>query len=326
MRTLGALLAAGFLMASAGGAMAEPVKFVTIGHSYYSGPLFVAQQEKIFERHGLEASVTVVGGGPLALQAVLSKNADIGILSYEHVLTAAVQGKQVVSFFNIVNRPTSDVVASRAMMEGSKGLSLKDKVLRLKGKRIGVPAAAGTGDKITKAFARMYGLNASDFIMVFSGAETASYIAAFKRDLIDAAVVPEPAGLIARDQKVGDIYLDLMGGEVPSFSQMIFMTLVATPERMKERPDLIRKVAAVFAEAHRLMKSDPKRGIAIMKREYPSMDESMNEQLYQMLNAAWTKDGRMTEADGKATADYLEPKGDVPLDISKTFSNEFLPK
>ncbi len=46
-----------------------------------------------------------VQGGPLALQAVLTKQADIGILSYEHVLTVAVQGKRIVAFFNIANRP-----------------------------------------------------------------------------------------------------------------------------------------------------------------------------------------------------------------------------
>ena len=40
-------------------------------------------------------------GGALALQATLTKQADVGILSYEHVLTAAVQGKRIVAFYSV---------------------------------------------------------------------------------------------------------------------------------------------------------------------------------------------------------------------------------
>ena len=58
-------------------------------------------QEKLFQKYGLEPEISYVQGGPLALQAVLTKQADVGILSYEHVLTVAVQGKRIVSFFNI---------------------------------------------------------------------------------------------------------------------------------------------------------------------------------------------------------------------------------
>src|SRR4249919_3527014 len=75
-------------------ASAETVKITNIGHGYYSGALYVAVQEKLFEKYGLEPEVSYVQGGPLALQAVLTKQADIGILSYEHVLTVAVQGKR----------------------------------------------------------------------------------------------------------------------------------------------------------------------------------------------------------------------------------------
>ncbi|MEI7805281.1 MAG: ABC transporter substrate-binding protein [Hyphomicrobiales bacterium] len=80
-------------------ASAEPVKIVNIGHGYYSGALYVAKQEKLFEKYGLEPDISYVQGGALALQAALTKQADVSIVSYEHILTAAVQGKRVVGFF-----------------------------------------------------------------------------------------------------------------------------------------------------------------------------------------------------------------------------------
>src|SRR5262245_6981083 len=84
-------LAAVIALALGSAAAAEPVKITNIGHGYYSGALYVAKQEKLFEKHGLEPDISFVQGGALALQAALTKQADVSILSYEHILTAGVQ-------------------------------------------------------------------------------------------------------------------------------------------------------------------------------------------------------------------------------------------
>jgi ABC-type nitrate/sulfonate/bicarbonate transport system substrate-binding protein len=124
-----------------GAASAEPVKITNIGHGYYSGALYVAKQEKIFEKHGLEPDISYVQGGALALQAALTKQADVSILSYEHILTAGVQGKRVVGFFNICNRPVNNVIASEKLIAGSEKLGIEDKIKRLKGQRVAMPSA-----------------------------------------------------------------------------------------------------------------------------------------------------------------------------------------
>src|SRR5574339_1106299 len=147
------LLLAALLALLPCGAGAEPVKIVNIGHGYFSGPLYVAKQEKLFEKHGLEPDITYVQGGALALQAVLTKQVDVGILSYEHVLTAAVQGKLIVSFFNIANRPVNNIIASSKLVAASEKLGVGEKVALLKGGRVGVPSANGSGEKMLKVLA-----------------------------------------------------------------------------------------------------------------------------------------------------------------------------
>ena len=84
---------------------------------------------------GLEPQISYVQGGPLALQSVLTKDADVGILSYEHVLTVAAQGKRIVSFFCIANRPVNNVIASDKLIAGSEKMSVEEKIRRLKGAR-----------------------------------------------------------------------------------------------------------------------------------------------------------------------------------------------
>ena len=141
-------------------ASAEPVKITNIGHGYYSGALYVAKQEKLFEKYGLDPDVSYVQGGALALQAVLTKQSDVSILSYEHILTAAAQGKRIVALYNLCNRPVNNVIANDKLSAGAEQLSIEAKIKHLKGARVAMPSAAGSGEKMLGVLARKYGVDA----------------------------------------------------------------------------------------------------------------------------------------------------------------------
>lgn len=308
-------------------ATAETVKITNIGHGYYSGALYVAKREKLFEKYGLEPEISFVQGGPLALQAALTKQADVSVVSYEHILTSAVQGKQVVAIFNIANRPVNNVIGNDKLMQGSEKLSVEDKIKRLKGMRVAMPSAGGSGEKMLGVLAKKYGLTLpGDITSVYLGAEAPSYVAAFQRDLIDAALPFEPAGVLVQQSGKGKIYLNMMNGEVPEVRDILFMVLGTHPDNIKEKPEMLRKVAAVFSEAVKILKGDPKRGKALMALEYPSMTPETNEEAYNIVSQIWTMDGKMSEAQARATFNYLQPSGTQPVNFPTTFTNEFLPK
>jgi NitT/TauT family transport system substrate-binding protein len=308
-------------------AYAETVKITNIGHGYYSGALYVAKREKLFEKYGLEADISFVQGGPLALQAALTKQADVAVVSYEHILTAAVQGKQVVAFFNIANRPVNNVIASEKLMAGSEKLSVEDKIKRLKGMRVAMPSAGGSGEKMLSVLAKKYGLTLpGDITSVYLGAEAPSYVAAFQRDLIDAALPFEPSGVLVQQAGKGQIYLNMMSGEVPEVRDILFMVLATHPDNIREKPELLRKVASAIGDAVKILKGDPKRGKALMALEYPSMTPETNDQAYQIVSQIWTKDGKISETQARATFAYLQPSGPQTVNFPTTFTNEFLPK
>ncbi|HEY4141717.1 MAG TPA: ABC transporter substrate-binding protein [Pseudolabrys sp.] len=308
-------------------AFAETVKITNIGHGYYSGALYVAKREKLFEKYGLEADISFVQGGPLALQAALTKQADVAVVSYEHILTSAVQGKQVVAFFNIANRPVNNVIGNDKLMAGAEKLSVEDKIKRLKGMRVAMPSAGGSGEKMLTVLAKKYGLTLpGDITSVYLGAEAPSYVAAFQRDLIDAALPFEPAGVLVQQSGKGKIFLNMMNGEVPEVRDILFMVLATHPDNIKEKPELLRKVAAVFTDAVKILKNDPKKGKALMALEYPSMTPETNDEAYNIVSQIWTKDGKMTEAQARATFNYLQPSGPQQVNFPTTFTNDFLPK
>jgi NitT/TauT family transport system substrate-binding protein len=308
-------------------ACAEPVKITNIGHGYYSAALYVAKQEKLFEKYGLEPEISYVQGGALALQATLTKQADVGILSYEHVLTVAVQGKRVVSFYNIANRPVNNVIANEELFKGSETLSIEEKIKRLKGARVAMPSANGSGEKMLGVLARKYNLTLpGDIKSVYLGAEAGAYVAAFQRELIDAALPFEPAGVLVQQAGKGKVFLNMMNGEIPEFRDILFMTLATHPDNIRDKPELLRKVAQVFTDATNILKTDPARAKALLAKEYPTMTPETNEQAYATVNQIWPANGRMTEAQARATFSYLQPEGTVPVDFPSTFTNEFLPR
>ena len=97
-------------------------------------------------------------------------------------------------------------------------------------------------------------------------------MAAFQRDLIDAALPFEPAGVLVQQAGKGKIYLNMMNGEIPEFRDILFMTLATHPDNLKDKPELLRKVAQVFTEATKILKTEPQRAKALLAKEYPDHD------------------------------------------------------
>ena len=319
------VVAAGLLFSFA--ASAETVRITNIGHGYYSGALYIAKREKLFEKYGLEPDISFVQGGALALQAALTKQSDVSIVSYEHILTSAVQGKQVVAFFNIANRPVNNVIGNEKLVAGSEKLSVEERIKKLKGARVAMPSAGGSGEKMLGVLAKKYGLTLpGDITSVYLGAEAPSYVAAFDKNLIDAALPFEPAGVLVEQTGKGRIYLNMMSGEVPEVRDILFMVLATHPDNIKQKPETLRKVAAAFADAVQILKGDPKRGKSLMALEYPQMTAETNDKAYDIVSQIWSADGRMTEAQARATFAYLQPSGPQQVDFPSTFTNDFLPK
>jgi NitT/TauT family transport system substrate-binding protein len=251
----------------------------------------------------------------------------VSVVSYEHILTSAVQGKQVVAFFNIANRPVNNVIGNEKLVAGSEKLSVEERIKKLKGMRVAMPSAGGSGEKMLGVLAKKYGLTLpGDITSVYLGAEAPSYVAAFEKNLIDAALPFEPAGVLVEQSGKGRIYLNMMSGEVPEVRDILFMTLATHPDNIKQKPETLRKVAAAFSDAVQILKGDPKRGKSLMALEYPQMAPETNDKAFDIVSQIWPADGRMTEAQARATFAYLQPSGPQQVDFPSTFTNDFLPK
>lgn len=322
-------LAAAALLWAGDAPAADKIRIVNIGHGYWAGPLYVAEAENLFAVHGLTADVTAVKGGPLAFQALLNKDADVAMLNYEHIVTALANGRRVVAVYRMINRPVNNVIIRTELAAASAGLDMGERVRRLKGLRIALPSAGGSGEKMLGVLARKYGLRLpGDINTIYMGSDPGPYLAAFKRGLIDAALPVEPTGILIEQEGLGKIYINLMTGEVPEFDNLITMVLAVHPDLMESNPKLIANVAAAFDAAMTVLKKNPARGKEIMRQRFPNMTPQSQDATYRTLLQIWTDNGRMAAADGQRVYNYLlggDKPGPPAIDIQLTFTNKFLP-
>jgi len=307
----------------------ETVKITNIGHGYWAGPFYVAQHENLFQKYGLELEWNSVKGGSLSLQTALTKQADVAMVTFEHVLKAASKGQRPVSIFRFVMRPLNNIIVKNEVARGSAGLSVAERFQKLKGLRIGVPSAGGSGEKMLAVLANKYGLKLpGEITTVYLGGNPLNYLAAFKREQIDAAVMVEPAGFYIQQAGLGTTLIDLMKGEEEIFDDLLFMTLVTHPDTMKKKAGLLRKVTAVYSEALRIMHTNSARGKEIMAKEFSSLSPEANSQVYDTMLPIWSQNGRMTEAQGKRVMSYMVEQGglkvDSDFDITLYFTNDLI--
>lgn len=323
------LLCLGLLVTNASIAFAaDALRIVTIGEGYWAAPLYVARRADLFAQQGLEPKVSVVNGGALALQALLSKNADVGLLSFEHIAQAASKGQRVVAVYRIANRNIVNIVASNELAGVNRSASVAEKIRGLQGKRVGVSSAGASSDKMLTVLGAKYGLDLTRVQKVFLGGSPAAYLAAFQDKQVDAAFVVEPAGSMIQQAGQGQTYVDIMGGEEETYDDLIFMVVAVHPETLRERPDLVRKVTRVMQDAVDIIKRDPARARKLLGEQYPSMDAALNDRVFKVMNGVWGVDGRMTEAAGKRVIDYLLKEGAAidKVNPKDGFTNDFLPK
>ena len=304
----------------------KTINIAVAGHGYFVGPLYIAVRDGIFKKYGYDANVTYTKGGALAFQACFTKQADVCITSYEHVLTAAAQGRNLTAIFDITSRPLNNVVADNELVEAGKGKTLEERVKLLKGKRVGTPSAGGSGEKMLTVLARQYGLELpGDIELVYLGGAASAYVGAMQNDLIDAGMPFEPAGVLIEQKGLGGTLINMMNGEVEAFNDIIFMTLVAHPDTITENPDFLKDMGKVFAEAQTVL-LDGEKGKKLMNDEFENLTADANAAAYEKVVPIWNPTGRMTVEGAKKVFDYLQPQGDVAIDFEKTFTNQFIPE
>jgi hypothetical protein len=115
-------------------ASAEPIRLAYSGVSASGTPVWLAKEEGVFAKHGLEADLVAVRSAPLQVTALVSNEVQFVRGSASSMLTAAAQGAKLKIIFSLfAERASYDFLVAPSITKPSD----------LRGKKIGVQDFSG---------------------------------------------------------------------------------------------------------------------------------------------------------------------------------------
>ncbi len=236
-------------------------------------PLFVAQEQGIFKKHGLAPELKkIAGSGNQVLETLSRGDADLAYLAYSTVLEAEQQapGTFVILQHNVDAKEFPSLYALVA--SSSSGIrSVSD----LKGKAIGTfPGAAML--VLTKLMLTAEGLDLGKDIRIVQLAPPAQ-VAALKTGQVVALLALEPNGAFAVSAGAGE-YVDRwpltprVAKVIPTGGSVVLR------QTFEMRPDYAKKIVAAIDEAIDFIRAHP-RTAASYYVKYADVPEAVAEKL-----------------------------------------------
>lgn len=230
---------------------AEPIRIAYSGVSAAGTPLWLAKEEGIFTKHGLEADLVAVRSAPLQVTALVSNEVQFVRGSASSMLTAAAQGAKLKILFSLfAERASYDFLVSPSITNPRD----------LRGKKIGVQDFSGLLWSLTMLSLREMGLDPQrDNISIQAIGDSTVIAQSLASGIIDGAALDKLQSL--RLQGLGiKILLDLSRIAFPASP---FMSAEAY---IQKNSQVVENFIKALIEASTIMRAQKERGLAVLQR------------------------------------------------------------
>ena len=274
------------------------MRFTQSGNTSSSWPLYVAEQKKMFEKHGLQLEVIIIRGATNVVRAVLSETVPIGRINPDYVIGAIEKGAKVKVVAANMEKIPYDIYARPEIKTGAE----------LKGKTLGVSTlTGGTTLMVHEVLEKAYKLKESDYKLLIVGTSPERY-AALKGGSVQASFMGPPFTFrAAKDgfRKLANFHEHL--------GPILFTTDFAHANYMKSnRAEIVRYLRAMI-EATRWL-YDPKNkeeALAIHTKVLKSPRESAEEDYKYLVQEfqPFPRDGLVSKVSFDKTMDLRAKEG-----------------
>jgi len=204
-------------------------------------PFWIGREAGLYRQHGVDADVVFFRGSTIAINALVTKDAQFAGLGASSAVLAKLGGMDTVLIATATPGLLFYLITKKEIKSAND----------LKGKKIAVSRPGTDSDLAARVAVQRLGLAEKDVAFVSVGAD-AERVMAMSQNVVDATVVTV-AGYVAA-QKLGfNTLLDLSQANIPYEAA----SLITTQTLIRENPDLVRRftrgfVAAIqYAQTHR---------------------------------------------------------------------------
>jgi NitT/TauT family transport system substrate-binding protein len=279
-------------------------------------PLYVAIDKGYFKDAGIEIEFDYSLETD-AVSLVGANNLQFAVVSGEQVLLARAQGLPVVYVCAWYQQyPVS--VASK-VAQGIKTAA------DLKGKKIGLPGLYGANYIGLDALLFSAGLTEKDVTLDSIGYNQVAALAADKDQAVSVYTTNEPVQLQAEGYQLNEL-------RVADAVQLASNGLITNEQTIAKDPDLVRRMISAFLKGLSDTIANPDEAYNISKKYVPDLskqDEATQKEILRRTIELWkTPQLGMSDAGAWQNMQQTLLKMDLlkqPLDLSKAFTNQFVP-
>jgi NitT/TauT family transport system substrate-binding protein len=220
-----------------------------------SGPLWVAQSAGIFQKHGLDMTLTLARGS-LSVQAMLAGSFPVGIVSASGIVSSHLKGARLKIVAGVINTLLYTVIAAPNVTSG----------IQLKGKRVGISRFGDSSELATRIAAKELGLDPDRDIAMIQVGSGPDRFNALRAGAIQAAVVG-PAEVIRGKKEGFNALIDLTTKNIDYQGSVMAMT-----EDLIAQEDTGLKILRAMAEGLHFFKTRRDESVGIMSRYLKGAD------------------------------------------------------
>lgn len=232
-------------------AEAQPIKSNV---AVYTGalvavPAYVAKEQGIYAKHGLDVSIVDFRAAPEATAALFSGAIDLMSNSPGNMMLVNSRGKDLVNIVDNYPAPVWSLVVNKNVATPNQSKGYPALFQDLKGKQIGVPAIGSDGHNFARRFLRDAGMNPEKDVTFLAVGLGPDAVAAFKAGQLDAVMAIEPVqtALVGLG---GRVILDLLADKtIPEFASWTSSTYLSTKEHADRNPEMMKRFQEAQEEA-----------------------------------------------------------------------------
>ena len=260
-----------FAAVGSGYAQSKPLKKIRVGVPSVSVAniiIFVTQEAKLFEKHGLDAEVITMNGSGISSKALIGGSIDIAPIATPTVINADLAGADMA-------------ILAHTMPGVVHALMVKPEIKRvedLKGKKIAVSTLGSLTDFLVRYIAKKKGLNPDrDLTLIQTGGDS-ERIVALKSGVVDGAAMGHPGYGMA--QKLGFSMLWDSAKEV----DYPWMEITTRRANIKADREKIMNYMKAHLEGIALFKRDADFGRKMIKKVLRINDDELINESYEIFS------------------------------------------
>jgi len=258
-------LLAGFCAFSASPAAGQtPVRINWTAVTGAQSGMFMAKQEGLFKKNGLDVELIHIQSSSRGIQAILAGEIAFSFMDGSNAAQANLKGANIILVAGATNRQVFSLMAKPEIK----------RIADLRGKKIGITRVGSSTHTSALYSLGSAGLKTADY-QLLPLLEVPNIFTALAAGQIDAGVVSPPTN--ARAKKAGFVELMNIAKEGPEFVSVAVGTSRAY---IKANEDIVRRVVRSYAEGIQIFKSNKPAALRMFQNQLKVKEVDIQEDTY----------------------------------------------